>query len=327
MALLDLFQCQAARLLHQIDEPEVSRGENDRISTAYARRVVAVGGCRARRLFHSVAHHRVVFLPARERGRANCRDGAAHEVGEVVAVPLPEGRALRLSVVGQDDELIRPRGVAPRPVDPSELLVELAQRLEGVGPLQPRVVGDLVVARERRVHHRPPFHHVGKHAEDDQVTHGNAHRRAHEGIGAAPVAARADVAARATSGRRPLQHDLPEEEDEQARDVEAVCKEDAVTGIRTLLLGDPADREDRVLCLTGEQVAATRSALPEQAHARGAAALDLGTIVRFRAGHRAPAFLLDPAKGGNVLVRAEQDACLTRARLRREVGLPLGEQM
>ena len=81
-------------------------------------------------------------------------------------------------MVGEDDDLVRPGRVPPRALNPPELLVELAQRLEGVGALQPGVVGDLVVAREGRVHGGAPAHHVGQDAEHDQVTHDHAHRPA-----------------------------------------------------------------------------------------------------------------------------------------------------
>ena len=55
------------------------------------------------------------------------------------------------------------------------------------------------------------------------------------------------------------------------------------------------------------------------------AALDLGAVGRARAGDERRRLLLDPAEGGDVVVRAEQDPGLARAGLRREVGLPLGE--
>ena len=57
------------------------------------------------------------------------------------------------------------------------------------------------------------------------------------------------------------------------------------------------------------------------------ATLDLGAVGRRRAGHRRRGLLLDPAEGGDVLVRAEQDAGLRRARLRGEIRLPLGQRV
>ena len=78
--------------------------------------------------------------------------------------------------------------------------------------------------------------------------------------------------------------------------------------------------------LAREQVAAARAAVAQQP-VTGVAPLDLGAVGRRRAGHRRRRLLLDPAEGGDVLVRAEQDAGLRRAGLRREVGLPLGQRV
>ena len=131
---------------------------------------------------------------------------ALDELVEAVAVALLERRALRLPVVGEDDDLVGPRRVAARALDLRELVVELAQRLERVGALEARVVGDLVVARERRVDGGPAAHHVGEHAGHDQVAHEHAQRRAHQRVDAAAVAARAHVAADRAQRRRPLEH-------------------------------------------------------------------------------------------------------------------------
>ena len=123
------------------------------------------------------------------------RERALDQLVEAVAVALLEGRALRLPVVGEDDDLVRPRRVAARALDLREVVVELAQRLERVGALEAGVVRHLVVARERRVDGGPPAHHVGEHAGHDQVAHEDAERRPHQRVDAAAVAARPHVAA------------------------------------------------------------------------------------------------------------------------------------
>jgi hypothetical protein len=56
-------------------------------------------------------------------------------------------------------------------------------------------------------------------------------------------------------------------------------------------------------------------------------ALDLGAICRTRAGDQLRRFLLDPAEGRNVLVRADQNPGLAGTGLRRKVGLPFRESM
>ena len=119
-----------------------------------------------------------------------------------------------------------------------------------------------------------------------------------------------------------LEHDLPEEEDERPRDVEAVGEERAVAGVRLLLLGDAADGEDHLVRLAGQEVAAARAAVRQQADAGRPLALDLRAVVRPRARDDPAGRLVHPAEGRDVVVRAEQDAGLAGPGLRREVGLP-----
>ena len=76
----------------------------------------------------------------------------------------------------------------------------------------------------------------------------------------------------ARAGGRPLEDDLPEEEDERPRDVEAVREERAVAGVRALLGVHPADRQDHVVGLAREEVAAARAAVAQQPAARSRAA-------------------------------------------------------
>ena len=127
-----------------------------------------------------------------------------------------------------------------------------------------------------------------------------------------------------TDGRH-LEPDLPQEQDERARDVEAVGEEGAVAGVGLALGLGAADGEDDVLGLAREQVAAAGAAVDEQADPGRVPALDLRAVRRRGAHEHPPVLLLDPAEGGDVLVGAEQDPGLARAGLRRQVGLPLGE--
>ena len=98
-------------------------------------------------------------------------------------------------MVGQHDELVGTRRELARAFDSAELLIELSQRLERVGPLEPRVMRDLVVTRERGVHGGTPAHHVGEHAEHDQVADDHAQRGAKEWIATSTGTAGADVTA------------------------------------------------------------------------------------------------------------------------------------
>ena len=155
------------------------------------------------------------------------------------------------------------------------------------------------------------------------VAHEDANAGADERVLPAAMAARADVALDLPRRRGQLEEDLPEQRARAPRDVEAVGEERAVAGVRLLLGADPAHGQQHVVGVAGEQVAAARAAVREQAVARRVPPLDLGAVVGVRADHQRPALLLDPAERGDVLVRAEQDARLARAGLRGEVGLPL----
>ena len=310
MPLVHLLERQPAAFLHQVDEPEVARAHHDDVLVGDVVLLpLLLLPRRAGRLAERVADHRALLVAAGHVVDAAARERALDELVEPVAVALLEGRSLGLAVVGEDDERVGPRRVDAGRLDPAELLVELAQRLERVGALETGVMRDLVVARERRVDRGPALHHVLEDAVDDQVAHEHAERAAHQRVVAAAVTTRAHVAPLRAARGGDLEHDLPEEEDEDTRDVEAVREERPVARVRLLLLLHPAHREDAVVGLAREQVAAARAAVAEQAVAR-MATLDLGAVGRRRAGHRRRRLLLDPAEGGDVLVRAEQDpAC------------------
>ena len=134
-------------------------------------------------------------------------------------------------MVGEDDDLIGSRRVGTGALDPPELLVELAQGLERIRALEPRVVRNLVIAREGCVDRGPPLHHVREHAVHDQIPDDHTQRRPHERVEAAPVTAGTDVPPLGLARRRPLEQDFPTEEDEHADDVEAVREEGAIAGI------------------------------------------------------------------------------------------------
>ena len=125
---------------HIVDRREVE----EMIDTALQPRHVLVGDVvlgtllllLAGRLGRGVADHRTLLVAAGDvRDNASCQR-TLHELVEPVAVALLEGRSLRLPVIGEDDDLVRPRCEGAGALDPTELLVELAQRLERVRPLE-----------------------------------------------------------------------------------------------------------------------------------------------------------------------------------------------
>ena len=208
VALVQLLQREPAPLLHQVDEPEVARAEDDDLAVGD----VVLGALRRHPpggLLDRVPGHRALLVAAREPGHLARRQRSLDQLVEAVAVSLLERRALRLAVIGEHHDLVGAAGVSPRPLDPAELLVELAQGLHRVGALEPRVVRDLVVAREGRVDGGAPEHHVGEDAVGDQVADDHAHGGAEERVDAAAVAARANVAPRRADRGRPLQQRPP----------------------------------------------------------------------------------------------------------------------
>ena len=154
----------------------------------------------------------------------------------------------------------------------------------------------LVVAREGGIDRGAAAHHVRQHAEDDEVADDHAHETAQQGIDAAAVAAGPDVPPGRAGGRRPLQHDLPDEQHQRAGDVEPIRQEGAIAGVGALLLLGAADRQDHGLGVAGEEVAAAGAATAEQPHAGRVPPLDLRTVGRRRARHHRATLLLDPAE-------------------------------
>ena len=251
----------------------------------------------------------------------------SHELVQTVAVALLEGRALRLAVVGQHDDLVRTRRVLARPGDAAELLIDLAQHLHGVGALQPGVVGDLVVAGEARVHGRDALHHVADDAEDGEVAHHDGQPGAHEPVLDRARAARLHVAAARLDRRHALDDELVDEQHEGARDVVAVGEVGAVARVRLLLRLHAADGEDHVVGVAGQKVAAAGAAVRQQAVAARVAFLEQRAVGRRGAGHDPAGLLLDPPEGRDVVVGPEQQPRLGGACLRRQIGLPLVEMM
>ena len=136
-----------------------------------------------------------------------------------------------------------------------------------------------LVARERRVDGRAAAHHVREDAVDDQVADDDAHRAAQERVDAAPVAARLHVPADGAQRRSPLEHHLEREQDEGASDVEPVGEERPIAGVGVLLRLHAADGQDDLLGLAGEEVAAARAAVDQEADAGNPIALDPRAVV------------------------------------------------
>src|SRR5215207_6400875 len=136
MALLDLLERQPPIALHEVDEPEIARAEDHNLAVRDIR-LRLLRRLAPRGLADRLLDHRVLLVAARDAGRALARERSRDELLERVPVALLERGALRLPVIGQDDDLVRARRVAARTREATELLVELAQRLQRVRAHEP----------------------------------------------------------------------------------------------------------------------------------------------------------------------------------------------
>src|SRR3954451_12686618 len=134
VALVDVLERHAFRTLHEVDEAQVAGAEDDDVALGRLL-LLALGGLlgAARRLVEGARDAGGVLVAGRDRVDARLAgERLRDEALEPIAVALLEGRALRLAVVGEDEDLVRPLRVAPGPLERAEALVELTQRLEGV---------------------------------------------------------------------------------------------------------------------------------------------------------------------------------------------------
>jgi hypothetical protein len=99
MALLDLLEGHATALVHEVDETEIARAEDDDLAIGDVVLGTFLRGVCTGRLAHGEADHRVLLVPTRELGDAARRQRALDELVEPVAVALIEGRPLGLAVV------------------------------------------------------------------------------------------------------------------------------------------------------------------------------------------------------------------------------------
>ena len=210
MAFLQLLERQPPVLLHQVDEPEVARAEDDDALSAD----VVLGALLLLRspggLPEGVADHVVLLVAAGHLRDLARRQRALDEVVEAVAVALLESGALRLAVVGEDDDLVRPARSGGR-----GRCARTGRRACGVPRACPAARGPSG-ARPRRSWRRSrrsrgALHHVREDAVHDQVADDDAHRGAHERIEAAAVSARLHVAPALPRRGGDLEDHLPEE--------------------------------------------------------------------------------------------------------------------
>src|SRR4051794_34727280 len=125
MEPVDLLARRAVREVHQIDQAEVSRAEDDGLAARGDLRLRRREGGGRARLTGGVEGHGLLLVAAGDRADGAVRERALDELLEAVAMTLAERGALGLAVVGEHDQLVGPRAVAAHVRDATEALVEL----------------------------------------------------------------------------------------------------------------------------------------------------------------------------------------------------------
>ena len=97
-----------------------------------------------------------------------------------LAVAHREGLTLRLTMVGEDDQSVRPIGTLGRGVDGSKRIVDMSQGVEGRRMGRSCVVADLVVGRERGVDQRSPALELSQQRSGGHLHERPLERRAHD---------------------------------------------------------------------------------------------------------------------------------------------------
>ena len=143
---------------------------------------------------------------------------ALDQVLQALPVAVQEGLSLRLTVVGEDDQVIGALSVGGRCGDAGDLPVHAAQRREGIHPLDAGVVRHLVVGQERRVPDRPARVEVSDHGGDLEVALDHRAPRPHQRVRERPLDPRANVAASLLGGEVELLGDVADHQHDRAGD-------------------------------------------------------------------------------------------------------------
>ena len=297
VARLDLLAGETVLRTGDRDQPETPRPQHDRyVDDHRLRRLVGVT---------CVAEPRG-RLGATGLGIGVARRGRTaqigDELGEGLAGALDERRTLGLAVVGEHDDLVRPRRRSGRPLDPAELAVEVAQHRQRVDAFRTGVVSDLVVAQHVDVDGGPSLPHVVHDALHRHVAGDHRRERAQQRVRPIPLDARLDLPPPLSGGRHPFARDL-HDRGEHGSDRLAGPREVAEvagSGPTFLATSGTTHREHGPLRVAREQVGVARTVVGEQPIAVGMGEFDrrckLG-VVRHddRAGR-----LVEPAEGGHV---------------------------
>ena len=235
------------------------------------------------------------LLQTRRRGHGDVAAGhqGPDQLLQRLAVPLPEGGALALAVVREDDELIRPRGVRRRRLQHPDEVVEAGQRGQRLRPGRTGVVGDLVVVGEVAVQRRGPGHHLLDDQPGVEVAQQHVRDGPQQHVGAVPVDPGLHVAALLSPGLVQLLEHLPHRQHQRAAQPVRVDEERGVAAGRPVAApsGDAAHRQQRGRGVAGEDVGDAHAPVGQQPATVAQPLLDLGGVPGV-VGHQQPARLL-----------------------------------
>ena len=228
-------------------------------------------------------------------------------------------------MVGQDDELVRPRRLVGRLDQGRDRPVDAVEGLEGLDPLGAAVMGQLVVVGEVRVDHVGPAVHLLDDQRRVDVAQEHVAGGAHAGVLETAVHLRPDARTSGAPGLRELLEELAEEQRERAQ-VAARAEEErherlAVADAAALGL-DRGRRQVRPRRVARHQVADAGAVVGEQALAVGDAGHDQLRVGRVAGGHQVLAIPLVPAERGDAVVVAVEDPGLAAGGHRRQDRLP-----
>ncbi|CAM5710809.1 hypothetical protein SALBM135S_06453 [Streptomyces alboniger] len=331
MAAVDLLAGHAVRHVGERDEPQVARGQHDRLGAAGGPPLVGA-------LLHRPAQGRAhggTGLGAAVRALRPARHGQTaagpDEVAEGEAVAGLEGLAGALAVVGEDHDPVGARRVLGHLLQEREGAVEPPQDLVDIPAARPGVVRHLVVRDEVGVDRAAPREHVPEDGGDHHVTLDDGREGADQRVEPAPADTGAAPLDAGAQGLADLAEDLGDEGEGGPHGVGGIGEVGEVPGPRSVLLPPPGghgEDEGELLGAAAEEVAAAGAVDGEEAAVAGAldgAALELGGGGRPVADHDLAGVLLVPPERGHVVVGAVQDAELARPGLAGPVRAPGGE--
>ena len=304
----------------EIDESEVARGQDGGSGLGLMQfSIVVAGRSEPGRRLGAPGLGVVVDVDVAVRATQS-RD----ELGERLAVPVLERRPLRLSVIGQHDDPIRPGRPSDRPLEPGDLAIDVAQHPQGVLAKRSGMVRHLVVAEEVDVDRVAALRHVVQHPFDAHVAADDRGEGPQQRIRPVPAHARLHAALDLVACGPPLANDLDDGRVERAHRIGRSREVLAVARPEPALLPPSrhAHRQHGALGIAGVEVAVARAVVGEQPIAVAVVLFDREGRLRMVRHDQLARRLVDPPERRHLAGRAVQDPALADTGLRGPLGPP-----